>query len=296
LHPEIFNPIEKDTAASNRYDRIYNLFIEGNFDEAIKEKNAADSLYGKSYWNPQLLYIQSVYYIQKREDSSAMNVLNQIVSEYPTSPVREKAATMIEVLSRRDSIEKYLTNLDVVRAKPDSQIVVFDQSKVVNNIKAPQNNEKPVLKNEEIKPGKVEISPEKKQPAPIKNAGFTFDALEPQNVLMVLRKVDPVYSSEARNAFNRFNSQSIATNKIAVVKDTLDDEHTLLVFSQFDDAVAALKYLDKVKQAAPSQISWLPAQKYSFYIISDSNLQLLKENKNLQNYIDLLNKKYPGKF
>jgi hypothetical protein len=142
----------------------------------------------------------------------------------------------------------------------------------------------------------VEISPEKKQPAPIKNAGFTFDALEPQNVLMVLRKVDPVYSSEARNAFNRFNSQSIATNKIAVVKDTLDDEHTLLVFSQFDDAVAALKYLDKVKQAAPSQISWLPAQKYSFYIISDSNLQLLKENKNLQNYIDLLNKKYPGKF
>lgn len=296
LHPEIFNPIEKDTAASNRYDRIYNLFIEGNFDEAIREKNAADSLYGKSYWNPQLLYIQSVYYIQKREDSSAMNVLNQIVSEYPTSPVREKAATMIEVLSRRDSIEKYLTNLDVVRAKPDSQIVVFDQSKVVNNIKAPQNNEKPVLKNEEIKPGKVEISPEKKQPAPIKNAGFTFDALEPQNVLMVLRKVDPVYSSEARNAFNRFNSQSIATNKIAVVKDTLDDEHTLLVFSQFDDAVAALKYLDKVKQAAPSQISWLPAQKYSFYIISDSNLQLLKENKNLQNYIDLLNKKYPGKF
>jgi tetratricopeptide (TPR) repeat protein len=297
LHPEIFNPIEKDTAASNRYDKIYNLFIEGNFAEATKEKNAADSLYGKSYWNPQLLYIQSVYYIQKREDSAAMNVLNQIIEEYPTSPMREKAATMIDVLSRRDSIENYLTNLDVVRAKPDSQIVVFDQPKVVNNVKAPEeNNEKPVVKNEEIKPGKFEISPEKKRPAAIKNADFTFDALEPQNVIMVLTKVDPVYSSEARNAFNRYNSQSVATNKIVIVKDTLDSERTLLVFSQFDDAVAALKYRDKLKQAAPSQISWLPAQKYSFYIISDSNLELLKENKNLQSYIDLLNKKYPGKF
>lgn len=296
LHPEIFNPIQKDTAASSRYDKIYNLFIEGNFGEAIKQKDAADSLYGKSYWNPQLLYIQSVYYIQNRQDSAAMNILNQIVADYPTSPMREKAATMIDVLSKRDSIEKYLTNLDVVRAKPDSQIVVFDQSKIVNTVKAPENNEKPVVKNEEIKPGKVEISPEKKQPAPIKNAGFTFDALEPQNVLMVLTKVDPVYSSEARNAFNRFNSQSGATNRVAIVKDTLDNDHTLLVFSQFDDAVAALKYLDKLKEAAPSQISWLPAQKYSFYIISDSNLQLLKENKNLQNYIDLLNKKYPGKF
>src|SRR6185437_8409688 len=90
LHPEAFNSSEKDTAASNRYDQIYNLFIEGNFEEAIKEKNAADSLYGQCYWNPQLLYIQSVYYIQKREDSSAMNVLRQIINQYPTSPMKEK--------------------------------------------------------------------------------------------------------------------------------------------------------------------------------------------------------------
>jgi hypothetical protein len=147
-----------------------------------------------------------------------------------------------------------------------------------------------------VKPGKAELSPDKKLPPPIKNAVFTFDANEPQNVLMVLTKVDPVYSSEARNAFNRYNSQSYNTNKIIIVKDTLDSERTLLVFSQFADAQDAIKYMDKLKQAAPSQVSWLPAQKYSFYIISDSNLQILKENKNLQNYIDLLNNKYPGKF
>jgi hypothetical protein len=80
------------------------------------------------------------------------------------------------------------------------------------------------------------------------------------------------------------------------LKDTLDSERTILVFSQFVDAQEAMKYMDKLKQAAPSQISWLPAQKYKFYIISDSNLQFLKENKNLQNYIDLLDNKYPGKF
>ena len=296
LHPEAFNSSEKDTAASNRYDQIYNLFIEGNFEEAVKEKNAADSLYGQSYWNPQLLYIQSVYYIQKREDSSAMKVLHQIIDNYPTSPMKDKAATMIDVLGKRDSIERYLTNLNVTRAKEDSQIVVFDQSKIVNDVKAPVNNEKPVIQNEVVQPGKAEISPEKKLAPPIKNASFSFDPTEPQNVVMVLTKVDPVYSSEARNAFNRFNSQSGSTNKVQIVKDTLDSERTLLVFSQFEGADIAIKYLDKLKQAAPSQISWLPAQKYSFYIISDSNLQLLKENKDLKSYLDLLNKKYPGKF
>ena len=102
------------------------LFIEGNFDKAIKEKNAADSLYGKSYWNPQLLYIQSVYYIQKHDDSSAMKVLHQIVDNYPGTAMKDKAITMIDVLGRRDSIEKYLTNLKVTRLPEDSQIVVFD--------------------------------------------------------------------------------------------------------------------------------------------------------------------------
>ena len=297
LHPEMFNPSKKDTAAENRYNNIYNLFIEGDFARAIKEKNEADSLYGKSYWNPQMLYIQSVYYIQKRQDSAAKEVLKQIIANYPKTPMEEKAKTMLDVLGRRDSIENYLTNLEVVRAKEDSQIVVFDDSKPVNKITAPAvSAEKPVIQNEKVVAGNAELSQEKKLAPPVKKSGFIFDPLEPQNVVMMLTKVDPVYSSEARNAFNRFNSQSYSTNKIQIVKDTLDSERTLLVFSQFADAQEAIKYLDKLKQAAPSQVSWLPAQKYSFYIISDSNLDILKENKNLQNYIELLNNKYPGKF
>jgi hypothetical protein len=137
---------------------------------------------------------------------------------------------------------------------------------------------------------------EKKLAPPVKNAQFIFDPTEAQNVLMVLTKVDPVYSSEARTAFNRYNGQSVTTNQIKIAKDTLDSERTLLVFSQFIDADEAIKYRDKLSHVSPSEISWLPAQKYAFYIISDANLELLKENKNLRSYIDLLNKKYPGKF
>ena len=76
----------------------------------------------------------------------------------------------------------------------------------------------------------------------------------------------------------------------------MDADRTLLIFSEFISADEAIEYLDKIKKDAPSEVSWLPAQKYSFYIISAPNLELLKENKNLQSYIDLLNKKYPGKF
>ncbi|MEO7293560.1 MAG: tetratricopeptide repeat protein, partial [Ginsengibacter sp.] len=64
----------KDAAATKRYENIYNLFIEGQFEKAVEDKRAADSLYGNNYWSPQLLYIESVYYIKQKQDSQAIVV------------------------------------------------------------------------------------------------------------------------------------------------------------------------------------------------------------------------------
>lgn len=297
LHPESMDPSKKDTAATRRYDNIYNLFIEGDFEKAVAEKEKADSIYGANYWSPQLLYIESVYYIRKREDSLAINILNKIITQYPKSPLSDKATTMIDVLKRRSSIENYLTNLKVERAKEDSQIIVYDDPTIIRNAARDTNNVQRVkVDTSTVKAGNVVIDPSKKLAPPVSNGTFTFDPLTPQYVLMVLTKVDPVYSTEAKNAFNRYNKQNFYSQPIEINKDTLDKDRTLLVFSQFETADAAIKYMDKIKKDAPAEISWLPAAKYSFYIISSTNLDLLKENKNLLNYIELLNKKYPGKF
>lgn len=296
-HPEKFNPTEKDPAATKTYDDIYLKFIEGNFEDAIADKKQADSLYGNSFWNPQLLYIESVYYIKQRQDSLATSVLQQIVNNYPETPMKEKAANLISVLSRRDSIENYLTNLKVERIPEDSQIVVFDDTRIYGNIpeKVVRNDSNLIPKN--ITTVDVpEIKEEKKLPAPIKNKNFVFDPYSPQNVVMVLTKVDPVYSSEARNAFIRYNKEKFYNQVIDVSKDTLDADRTLLIFSNFVSAEAAIKYMNRLKHDAASEISWLPANKYSFYIISDDNLQLLKENKKLESYLDLLREKFPDIF
>ena len=67
------NPQSKQAnpEATAAYENIYDLFIEGNFQQAIDKKKEADSVYGKNYWTPQLLYIESVYYIKQRQDSVA---------------------------------------------------------------------------------------------------------------------------------------------------------------------------------------------------------------------------------
>lgn len=86
------------------------------------------------------------------------------------------------------------------------------------------------------------------------------------------------------------------TLPVVITKDAIDGEKALLLFTPFADAGAALKYFDRIKKAAPSEISWLQPAKYSFIIISDENLQLLKANKDLAAYKQLLNTNFGNKF
>jgi len=289
LNPQAQKQGAKDPAATKRYENIYNLFIEGQFEKAVEDKKAADSLYGNNYWSPQLLYIESVYYIKQNQDSLAIVTLNNIITQYPASPLKQKAATMIDVLKRRKQIEGYLTNLKVKRVDEDKMIVINDEPTQQKTVTEQPKTVIPDQKKDVIEPQVV-------KPQPVTNGTFSFVAEEPQNVVMILDKVDPVYVSEARNAFNRYNRENFAAQTINITKDPFDKDKNFLTFSNFANADAAIKYADRLKKNAPSEVSWLPANKYSFVIISDANLQVLKANKDLAGYIKLLNTKYPGKF
>ncbi len=96
--------IKKDPIAIG-YANVYNLFIEGKFEAAIQAKKHIEQQYKNSKWTPQLLYIESIYYIKQKTDSVAVNRLQQLQTNFPGSPLAEKAATMIDVLNRREEIE-----------------------------------------------------------------------------------------------------------------------------------------------------------------------------------------------
>lgn len=111
-------------AATTAYKKIYNKFIEGDFQKAVADKRLADSAYGNNYWNPQLLYIESVYYVKERQDSVAIQKLNVLAATYPTSPLADKARHLAEVLSHRKEIEDRLAKLNITRMSEDDTIAV----------------------------------------------------------------------------------------------------------------------------------------------------------------------------
>jgi hypothetical protein len=117
------DPVAKSNAptveSTKAYENVYNLFIEGRFNDAIESKRIADSTYKTTFWQPQLLYIESVYYIKQRQDSVAKNVLQTIIRQNSNKALTAKAQNLVNVLDRRKQIEDELTRLQITRPTDD---------------------------------------------------------------------------------------------------------------------------------------------------------------------------------
>lgn len=331
------------------YNDIYNLFIEGRFDEAEAAKKLADSIYKTNYWQPQLLYIEAVYHIRQREDSVAKNILQTLIGQDPNAPMAKKAQTMIDVLNRRTQIEEELSRYQIQRVedttatnavqpivqtpptrrdsiatnKPDVVVsttrtdTLANKPIVVNTLpakkdtvsKKPDVSNPPAIKDTVAKrPAVVVNQPVKKDtvvnkpvvttsPKPLRRPGeYYFDSVAAHHAVIVLDKVDPLFVTEVKNAYTRFNRERYRQTFSMNVVD-LDATRKVLLIGDFSSAREALNYMTAAKQAAPSEVMpWLKADKYSFSIIDDENLPLLLEKKDLEQYRKFLVQNLPGKF
>ncbi|MCY7422469.1 MAG: hypothetical protein LH478_12095, partial [Chitinophagaceae bacterium] len=126
---------------------------------------------------------------------------------------------------------------------------------------------------------------------------FVFKPADPHFVIVVMDKVDPVYASEAKNAFNRYNREKFYNKPIEMGSLKLDDRYNIVLQGPFSDANAAVDYIDKVRPVTNSRIlPWLNADKYSFLVISAENLELLKTSLDMTAYKQLIQQAFPGKF
>ena len=436
------------TKVTRLYQDIYNLFIEGNFTEALRQKKQADSLYGQVYWSPQLLYIEAVYHIRQRNDSLAMKILSRSMQLYPSTPMFAKTSNLMRVLARRKEIEDYLTKLvierpkdevagktigelpkqgAVITPKPDTLSNKLPPAKDANSAVVKINNNlpvaaKPVIGNKPMKlqPDSLQVSKkldslrlannadilraEKKADSlraaytadslrvvrkadslriageaeslrlsnkadslrfarktdslrmankadslrlankadslrlvnradsvrfarrtdslrnaskadsmriankadslrmavarpRIVNATYSDNPAQPHYAVLVLDKVDPVYATEARNAFNRYHRETYGNNKNDITTVSLTDDTKLILLNNFENSKITLDYIQKTKKVIQTEIiPWLTPQKYSFMMITGSNLEILKNTKDLNAYKKYLNQLYPASF
>lgn len=290
--------LSEKEVATHAYEKIYDLFIEGSFDQAQAEKKSADEKYGRKYWTPQLLYIEAVYHIKKRDDSLAIRTLDEIVAQFGSTPLGPKALNLIDVLRRRAQIEEELRNMVVTRATDSTA-----GRTVIPIVVAPKTNKDTT----QTKPPVTVVTPPPVKPVtgdtlstrpPVAvNSVFRFNANEAHYVVVVLNKVDPVFVNEAKNAFVRYNKDTYYNKNYSVDLFQLDTDNRLLMIAPFANAQDAVKYMDAAKPKTPTEIlPWLKGGKFSYLIMTDGNFDILKANPDIEAYRSFLNQNLPGKF
>ncbi len=290
---------EKSVAATKTYDKIYDLFLSGKFEQALKAKKIADSTFGENLWSAQLLYIEAVYYIKQKQDSLAISTLNKIPALYPTSPLAEKAGIIADVLNRRSDIENELNSMQVTRAVEEKQEYVSEHLTQTQKIEQAAIKKAPSVTVPKVVPvikAQIDTSALKTVPIVKKVEDYIFNADEKTNIIMILTNVDVVYQNEAKRALAGFHARRFADKALEVKQDKIGDIPFLLI-STFQNTVEAIDYFDLVKQMGPKELfPWLPKEKYSFLMVSSANLKRIQEEKNIENYLRFIRVQLPGKF
>src|SRR6185295_18261550 len=171
--------------------------------------------------------------------------------------------------------------------KPVAQVTPSKDTAIVAPVK------QPTVVVAKPKVDTVAAQPTKQAPA----AAYSFDAAAPHYVVIVLNKVDPVFVNETKNAFSRYNRDTYYNKQMQAELIEIDNENKMLLISPFKDAADALTYIDQTRpKTATEIIPWLKGGKYSYSIITEKNLEVLKNSKDIDKYKQFLDKNVPGKF
>ena len=236
---------------------------------------------------------------------------------------------MIDVLKRRDQIEYYLTNLKIDQSqeivsrgvdlnsavplgltrekKKDTLLKAPTELKVAPKELVDLSNTKTITTAAVTTKDSVKLAIPKDlkkieinniiTAARVDSKTFTFNPSDTQYVVVILNNVDPIFITESRNAFNRYNQNNYSSQRIELSNRKINGQYNFLMFGPFQNAGEAIGYIDRTRPQAKTQIiPWLTTDKYSFSIISNANMAILTSTNDIEGYHTFIQKLFPDKF
>ena len=84
---------------------------------------------------------------------------------------------------------------------------------------------------------------------------------------------------------------------LQVFNRKINNQYTFLMLGPFVNASEAVSYIDKARPLAKTRIvPWLTADKYSFSMISNANMEVLLNKQDVAGYRTFIHQLFPDKF
>ena len=287
-NPEAYKTNKPNQKATDSYEKIYALFAEGKYEDALKAKANADSLYGKSYWTAQLLYIEAIAHAKANRDSIAVNSLNTLITNYASSPLKPKAEKLKEILDKK--IANAAAEAAVIAAaKKAVEDAKAAAQKVIEDAKAAALAKKNAALLAKQKPVVVDSAMLKL------NAMYPINKMEAHTVFLVLNKMSSNDCDSLQVELDMYNKADATTKNIFSNNYKAEEKVTILFYDEFRNAESAIVYCKKLRALILAKHPLKPAQ-YGIMVMSASNLNTFISKNNLEDYKKVFKSNYEIKY
>ncbi|GAA4096247.1 hypothetical protein GCM10022392_19290 [Mucilaginibacter panaciglaebae] len=288
---------DKDAQLTEAYNKLYDLYSHKNFDQVIINADSLLKQYPANKYTPQIYYLRVVAsgYLEKVTPFRAE--LQQIANAYPndlliTPLVKQHLAYVDANLPELSAQPFAIMNTDTTSALfiPPVEYekdAVFNRNRQFSTIiekPAEKPTEKPMVPGV-IKPADAANQQITATAAPEK-ASTLFNEHDSTNYYFVINvSTGTIDLSSSRFGVGQYNRINFRANTISHQLKTVGADNQLIYVGPLRNLNAAKDYARGIIPLMP-QIMKVPADKYSFFIVTKENLDKLADKKILDDYIE----------
>jgi tetratricopeptide (TPR) repeat protein len=286
---------DKDAELNAFYNQIYDLYTKRQYTQVITRADELLLQYPDSRVAPQLAYLRAIASGHQEKVTPLRAELLQITVRYPNDELITPLVRQHLAYIDANQAEMALRRFAIIDSDPNAEFAVNSSQLAVVSPKLPVTSQQLTVK----KPAPVTPQPKPPIPAPITAQPQTplpapsiFNNRDSTNYYFAINVSSGTTNlASSRFGVGQFNRTNYQGTAIKHQLKPIGADNQLIFVGRFTSRDEAKEYARKIVPLMP-QIMKVPADKYSFFIITQENLDKLADRKLLDSYIDYYQKNF----
>lgn len=295
---------DADAGLNTLYNQVYDDYSKKDYKKAISRIDDLLKQYPNNKWSAQLAYLRAISLGHQEKLAPLKDDLAQIISKYPDDrlivPLVKQHLAYIDVHQAEMSAGEFaLTNNDPnevpfkVTPTAEDQIAAYNNSRLVQQTAQQRIN--PVTKQPENSPAKTKQpgnNPNGNNPVAANQAPSIFSMRDSTNYYFVVNVSSGTSNlASSRFGIGQFNRANFQAGTITHQLMSVGADNQLIYAGRFYSLDAVKAYARAIIPILP-EIMKVPKDKYSFFIITQENLDKLTDKTRLDSYMDFYQNNY----
>jgi hypothetical protein len=272
--------------SSDVYKTVYFMSQVGDWDQFSAQMETAQQQFKGTKWNTPFQFLKVKMNAQLGKDSLAIVMLNEIISQNKSEAIKAKAKNIITEINNRKATEAYLATLIIEKPKKmvNTKEMLLDQTKIPSIAIKNDSNLNRIGKKNDMVP--IDTIKDSTQVIALSNQiAFTNDSLEQHYIALQTMNISTVFMKEIQNAFKDFHAEAFSRLNLAVTFVQFTNQSHIVWIGPFSQAAEGVDYINKVKPKLTTEIiSFVPKKQYDLTLIGKSNIILINNQEQLDQY------------